>query len=346
MNYKSLIVFLGASLIVGCAAAPSPPTTISAPEFITATLPAAPTLIADVAPTPPPAPQPTSAPTLSPVDGITTSELNVRADTFTASASLGVLPAFSAVQIVGKDSSRLWYQILFNDSVGWIYAEYVQLSDAKAQAPVIADDSARGVILRGVNVRDGADQDFASLGLLNPNDVMSVLAKNSSATWIQIAYPPAADGVGWVSADYIQIQNVESLPLFGAKPPTQSVAANAPPPFADGDSIVAPLARFTLSPNEIRAVQLQGKLSTPNDDEDWAHFSADAEKISIQILCDSPALQADLFLNQIAAEPSLRCGETRVISLLPKLDYDLRVSIFPADSFSAFQYELRIKIIP
>ena len=66
------------------------------PEFVTATLP--PTSIPQATHTPLP---PTSIPTTPPVAGTTNTQINVRAETNTASESYGVIPAFTQVQITG-----------------------------------------------------------------------------------------------------------------------------------------------------------------------------------------------------------------------------------------------------
>ncbi len=106
------------------------------PFIITATLP----------PTPIPPPTltpvlPTPSPTLAPVTGTTSTQLNVRGDPSTSGALLGMIGPFAKVQIVGKDSSGKWYQIIYpqgKDGKGWIIAQYVQVDNPTA-IPTIAD---------------------------------------------------------------------------------------------------------------------------------------------------------------------------------------------------------------
>ncbi len=106
------------------------------PFIITATLP----------PTPIPPPTwtsipSTSSPTFAPIIGTTSTQLNVRGDPSTASAPLGMISPFAKVQIVGKDSSGKWYQIIYpqgNDGKGWLVAQYVQVDNPTA-IPIIAD---------------------------------------------------------------------------------------------------------------------------------------------------------------------------------------------------------------
>jgi uncharacterized protein YraI len=103
--------------------------------IITATLP--PTLTPRPSDTPPPA---TLVPTITPVEGTTTSQVNVREQPSTLANSLGILGIFVKVQIIGKDPSGSWYQIIYaggTEGKGWVTAAYVQVLTA-TQIPVIA----------------------------------------------------------------------------------------------------------------------------------------------------------------------------------------------------------------
>ena len=77
------------------------------PFIITATLPPTPIPPPTLTPVPP-----APSPTLAPVTGTTSSQLNVRGDPSTSGAPLGMIAPFAQVQIVGKDSSGTWYQII------------------------------------------------------------------------------------------------------------------------------------------------------------------------------------------------------------------------------------------
>ena len=138
------------------------------PDFVTATLP--PTLT-------PPATQisilPTSTlsiagePTISPIEGTTTTQVNVRAETSTASETLGLIGQFAKVQIIGKDASGSWYQIIYADSGtghGWVRAEYVQVN-APAEIPLVENvagngSGVSGLVIQKINVRNGPGTDL------------------------------------------------------------------------------------------------------------------------------------------------------------------------------------------
>lgn len=335
-------------LCTGCDATLATPT-VSLPQFVTATLP--PTSIPVSTSTPP---LPTVAPTITPIAGRTTTEVNVRADTSTVSESLGTVVAFSPLQIIGKDASGIWLLVLYDEGTGWVRADYVQVETPSAEIPVVGADpstggGARGVVLSGVNIRSGPGKDFESLGLLIQNDVVLVLGKDTSGMWIKIAYTPAPDGAGWVAAEFLQVGNIEALPVLEAA--TQSAVSSAEAPatlvtaqtaLMDGDSEGAPLAFVELSVVSLRSAQVQGEVSMPGGDmQDWFRFSAQGTEVVIQVLCESGSLLVELSQNSEAFAPlGVECGESQRTQVSPGNDYLIRLS--PAASDVYIKYELRI----
>jgi len=76
----------------------------------------------------------TTAPTLfSPIEGITTAQLNVRNGPGTNFESLGVLNQNDIIHVTGRDSSGAWAQIEFAgapDGKGWAAVEFLKIDDA------------------------------------------------------------------------------------------------------------------------------------------------------------------------------------------------------------------------
>src|SRR5690349_4249987 len=100
-------------------------TATSTPFPVTSTLPtsggAAPTETL-LAPSPPA--------TLTLVEGITSTQVNVRSEPSTVSNVLGVIPADMRIEITGKDPGGNWWQINYPhpqavDGKGWVTAEFV-----------------------------------------------------------------------------------------------------------------------------------------------------------------------------------------------------------------------------
>ena len=351
--YKKLTSIIALLIIcTGCDATLATQT-VSLPEFVTATLP--PTAIPVVTQTPLP---PTIAPTIAPIAGTTTTEVNVRADTSTASETLGTISAFSTIQITGKDASGNWIQILFNDGTGWVRADYVQVNDASAEIPVVGAETGngvgtRGVVLRGVYVRSGPGQDFDSFGLLNQNDVVAILGKDSSGAWMNIQYPAAPDGTGWVAAEFLQIENnVDAIPLVEEEvqvketdlPETPQAILPSKIAWLDNDTADAPLATFNLSAATSRSVQFQGEVSAPNGDgEDWLSFSSQSDGVVIQVLCESGAIQVELMQLDVRNLLDVNCGSAQQIQVTPNQEYQLRITPVLSNEQVFIKYEIRIK---
>jgi hypothetical protein len=108
--------------------------------FITATLP--PTQTPRPSPTLEPA---TATPIVSPAEGQTISQLNVRSEPSAESNLLGSIPLATTVQIVGKDPTSGWWLILYPESPsgrGWVTAQFVQVPDP-SNVPVISGGGAQ-----------------------------------------------------------------------------------------------------------------------------------------------------------------------------------------------------------
>src|SRR5688572_25668201 len=139
------------------------------PALLTATLPSSIT------------PQPTEThlpspptPILAPAEGITATQVNVRAEPSTVSTVLGIIPPDMRVEIIGKDPGGSWWQILYppgTQEKGWVTAQYITTASTP-EVPVIGGaDPGSGnvaVIQQQLNVRSGPGADFNSLGTLNP----------------------------------------------------------------------------------------------------------------------------------------------------------------------------------
>ena len=312
------------------------------PDFVTATLP----FTALPLPTSTPLP-PTAVPTALPVEGQTTTEVNVRAEPSTASASLGVVAPFYTVQVVGKDASGKWFQVLYSASpngVGWVRADFVQVA-AEAEIPVWEVEAGsgvvRGVVIRGVNVRSGPGGDFGSLGLLNEFDVVSILGRDGSGGWMQIQYAGSPDGLGWVAADYLDVDDAGVLPVVGEPIPSAVVTeagsavgttvVSVPTALLDGDSVELPLAVVGLG--EVQALQVEGEVSWPGGDtEDWVGFSMPGTRAVMRVLCEGGELVVSLLeAGEMVENFSPGCNGEFELRVVPNRGYVLRLSAMPVE---------------
>lgn len=331
---------------VSCSSVEIDSLSTNTPSFVTATLP----------PTSAPAQAtqtlillPTNlVPTNMPIEGTTTTQINVRAETTTASQSLGVIPAFTKIQIIGKESSRNWYKIIYNESTGWVRAEFVQV-DSSAEVEVVEIESSSGsnrsgVVISGINVRSGAGTEFESIGVLTPKDVVIILGKDSSSAWMQINFQ---GNLGWVAADFLQIENVAEIPFIEAAQNTPVAPVINETPIvvmqianADNDSIQSPFAKLFFEENKV--LQITGEVSAPQgDNEDWVEFSSASSKILIEGSCTTIGLQVELWRAGEMLENFSICGNDVVFNVLTNESYTLRI-FTNAESF--IQYRLNVKI--
>ena len=296
-------------------------TATAAPLIVSVTLPATSTLRPSDTPLPPP-PQPT----IVPVEGTTSTQLNVRAEPSTVSDVLGVIRANTKVQIVGKDPDENWWQIIYEmgvDGKGWVTAQYVETA-GRPQVPVLgggglnSGSATTAVVIQQLNIRSGPGTSFNSLGTLNTNDIVNLTGKNSNGTWFQIEFPTGPDGKGWVSSGFVNADNAANLPIASDAgdvigtgtpadtplPPTPTIA----PAAMDFDSADAPVKTVIFNRTGTNAFIYNGDVSTPNGDtEDWIAFTPYDNLVFIDIQCNgSNTIRVEL--NNI--DTGLLCAQT------------------------------------
>ncbi|NTW35753.1 MAG: SH3 domain-containing protein [Syntrophobacteraceae bacterium] len=322
MRHPNLILFMLLLLISpACSAEITGATEAGQPEFITSTLPAPATPI-PTSTLPPPSPPPTNPP----IEGITTTQLNVRSEPATIGNALGTIAPFSKVQIVGRDPFGAWYQILYSSApgTGWITAAYVQVDPAVGIAVVDVRTNPGsgwiGLSTQAVNIRNGPGKEYATLGKLSSNDVVQVLGRDSNGTWLQIRF---LEGTGWAAAEFMKVEQKDALPITADSQPTsipETPAAQASEGmqasfFPDGDSMQAPAATVSLSGSGTGKFQFSGGISVPDGDaEDWIRIESIHVPFLIQIICAGNILDLELRTKEeTLSSQEVVCGSTQVI---------------------------------
>ncbi len=296
----------------------------------------------------------------SSIEGTTTTQLNVRAETSTASETLGMVNQFAKVQIIGRDASGSWYQIVFADSAsgrGWVRAEFVQ-ANAAAEIPVIggaagSGSELSGLVIQKINVRGGPGINYETLGVLNPKDVVFITGRDSDSEWAQIEFASAADGKGWAAVKYLDVKNLDSVPVIGAAVeatatqsgpvPTATIAIM--PAIPDGDSMQEPVAFSDFSTSGAGSLQVNGDVSTPEGDtEDWIQFSTFNSRLLVEAACQGGNLRAELWdEGRQIEEVALECGGRVIIGTTPEKVYWLR--ILAVGETSRVQYVLKLTVV-
>jgi uncharacterized protein YraI len=83
-----------------------------------------------------------------------------------------------------------------------------------------------------LNVRAGPGTNYALLGLFPTDTTAEIIGRDEGRQWWQVRFPPAIDGVGWVSADpgFSKVFNVENVPVVPAPPTPTGTPTSTPPP--------------------------------------------------------------------------------------------------------------------
>jgi uncharacterized protein YraI len=355
-----LIIFLPAA---GCNTRQNITVTPASPSF-TATLTFPSTLTPAPSETPlPPPPQPTAVP----VEGITSTQVNVRSEPSTVGNVLGIIPPGTKVEITGRDPGGNWWQILYLQGVdgkGWVTAQYVTAAD-DSLVPVIGGGGGTdhntgnfAIVQQQIHVRSGPGTGFNSLGTLNAQDVVSLTGKDASGTWLQIAFPTGSgpDGKGWVNAGFVQAQGVENLPIIteagqvvGTGTPTGIPPTPTPtlvPAPIDNDSAKNPIVSVTFAPSGTHTLIYNGDVSAPSGDtEDWIQFVPFSGQVLLEISCKDRDVHIELIQNTHAFDQAA-CATQQIVHVEPDRPVQIHVSASSESSQSYSSYILKVTNIP
>lgn len=345
MQYKSAVLLLSSLLLAGCnVAIQTDLPTATPPILVTATLPSSPTPRPSETPLPPP-----PTPTVAPVPGTTSTQLNVRAEPSTASPVLGIIAANQTILITGQDPGGNWWQIIYEagaDGKGWITAQYVETA-TQPEVPVIgggeasADLANSAVIIQQLNIRSGPGTGFNSLGILNPNDVVSLTARNRDGSWVQIQFADGPDGTGWISAAFVRSDGLETLPIVtdsGEVVGTGTPVDTPPPPTPtivpaplDFDSADAPLKTILLDRAGTQTLIYNGDVSSPTgDEEDWIGFTPSDDFVVGSLECRG---NGSLRVEIVGTGVDISCNESeKVIPVKAGMMQLVHIEAVPASS--------------
>ena len=302
------------------------------------------------------------------MDGATATQINVRSEPSTAGSVLGIVPANTRVQIVGRDPGRSWWQILYPQGVdgkGWVAAQYVTTASG-AEVPVVGgagtgpDNGNMAVIQQKVNIRSGPGTNFNSIGTLNPRDAVTLTGKDGNGTWLQIEFAPGPGGKGWISAAFVQADGVEELPIVtesgvivGTGTPANTPLPPTPtlvPAWMDNDSAGSPAAQVAFHPLGTRTLIYNGDVSAPEGDaQDWIAFRPYGRSVLASLECTrSDALKVDFLENNRPVRLSLGCNRgMSVIPVKPNVGYLLHLQAVPSsEGLIYINYSLKIQTSP
>lgn len=137
---------------------------------------------------------------------VTASLLNVRDEPSIANNIISRIARGQQFPVVAVSDDEIWVQLeLGNNTRGWVSAAYIVIDGAGVGAR--ADSNLIGTTLRAngrLLVRSEPSGDAEVVGLLRPQEIVPIIARNGDMTWWQIR-----DGaqIGWVNALYVTISS-------------------------------------------------------------------------------------------------------------------------------------------
>ena len=136
-----------------------------------------------------------------------------------------VLAQGERVTILGRNAAATWLKVVASGNAqGWVYATLLQTSVPAATLPIVTGETtppgttgATAVVSSAIyvlNVRSGPGVAFEPITTIGRGQIVELLGRNSSSTWLQIRTPSGV--VGWSSASYLDTSYpLSNLPVTG-----------------------------------------------------------------------------------------------------------------------------------
>jgi len=188
-------------------------------------------------PVPPEIPLPTPQPGVPIVTAL--EPINVRSGPSTNFPSYGVAPAGAQGVVIGISEDGGWWVVQVNrtdlvpDGQGWVSAVYVEASNTEdvpvipspEQPPIVEvpppdPNAPRATALDAVNMRSGPGTNYASYGIAPKGAQGEVIGVSEDSQWWVVKLPTSLVGAGqgWVSADWVFVENAQDVPVIPAPP--------------------------------------------------------------------------------------------------------------------------------
>ena len=191
-------------------------------------------------------PLPLAPPAPGSQTAIVTQPAKVRVGPGLGYMEMGFLEPGAVVVLTGRIKGNAWYQIDYPSGLegkGWLSSELVKFDgdpetlqffnslatavsgDESAPAPPAVTDTPVpvtptpalpfGITLAQINARSGPASSFASYGLIEKDQPVTILGQTLNGIWFQIQYQASPTGVAWVAADYVRVmKSIQGLPIF------------------------------------------------------------------------------------------------------------------------------------
>lgn len=156
--------------------------------------------------------------------------LNVRSGPGTQYPVLAVANFREVVSLTARNSTTTWLQIRrANGQQGWASAAFIVASAAHLAALPILDgippfppEPTGYVTAYRLNIRSGPGFSYGIIGKLHRGQVVSLVGRNTTSSWLQIRRPDNSQG--WLSARYIWSSvPIYTLPVTDGPTPPETI---------------------------------------------------------------------------------------------------------------------------
>jgi hypothetical protein len=239
--------------------------------------------------------------------------------------------------------------------------------------PVVAP--VEGQTISQLNVRSAPSAESDLLGTVEIFAKVQIVGKDPTSGWWLIVYPQSPTGVGWVTAQFVQASNTQSVPVIsggaqatgnipgtqvvpeaGAVPTAGAGSAAGPSPasplslataYLDGDSAQSPAVSITLSKASTRSFNYSSDISSPQGDpEDWVQFTLDGQfgqqtTVAVILTCSgSSALNVELIQNSSLLQgwQDITCGRPSQLQLYLYAGSPYYLRLYPAQGNNPVNY--------
>ena len=148
------------------------------------------------------------------------------ADTY---PSFGLLETGQAIEVAGVSPDGFWWAVkvpYVEGGLAWVSASQVRSRDTQgvavlplpaelAAATEAARDPAIATALLNVNIRSGPGMEFDKIGLLQEGQETEIVEIDVQRLWYAVKVPGEINLQGWISKDYVKVQNADGLPVVG-----------------------------------------------------------------------------------------------------------------------------------
>jgi uncharacterized protein YraI len=186
----------------------------------------------------------------------------VRSGPATNFPAYGIAPTGATGRVIGVSEDGLWWVVRLNPEnvgagYGWIMAQYTSAQNVEGVQTIKSPQAAATYVppappagvptataIEPVNVRSGPGTNYPVLVVAPAGVTGEVSGKSADGGWwqVKISTQYAADGFGWVSADWVYTQNTANVPVVEA-PPAPPPVESTPPPAGNTTSGCAVVAQ-------------------------------------------------------------------------------------------------------